>query len=1127
MLNVGDTLGGIYEITEKIGSGGGGIIFKANHLRMKKTVAIKLIKDNVKNILENRAEVDLLKNLKNDYLPQVLDFVEDNNDVYTVMEFIEGENFKQLISAGKTYDKKSVQKYAVQLCEAVEYLHSQNPPIIHSDIKPANIMLTPNDRICLIDFNISSVSDGAGAYSVGGSAGYAAPEQFKKIIEVPVEVDEFREETRFIDEEDDPTEILDANDNSDVSVNSNTSPSSVIVKNETKKVGKAYIDTRTDIYGIGASLHYIITGRRPVDGKTDFRGIKVSKKMQRIISKAMAPDPNHRYKSVSEMKKDIENNGTLKINLKAAIAASVAVVLIAAAAIIYPIVHIDMKTSATAISYGNEFIIEKTSTKTVCSAKVSNKYNATAVSAMKALYDYYSSLNYYERAKYLRTSNAAMEVIEETKLEHPDKDIQAVTPTSSAIYSAKLDPENGEACKYICEHFTNYTGEDELYIGCTFGDGKIETVFVSDVPDAFDVITANGTLDGNIGAAITTAVNDIGLSLDESGSIRMEVYDLFGAYEHIISELDSVWGSVPGEERIEILGLSRSISTEELYFGSENLYGEDLSPLAQFTNLKKLDFSSADGVDISAFPELPTVEELDFGSSDITSLEGIANKFPNLKTLDLHNTYISDLSPLSDLGSLENLDCHECESLEDVSPFGKINSLKTLYLHHCKSISDISAFSSLTKLENLSLGSCKLIRSISAVSNISSLETLNISSLVFEDISFTEDISKLKNLKSLDMSSVGYINGTYSDGSDKTENLKDISCLKNLTKLEELTINTSIPDISPLAGMTEMKILYLNASKIEDFSPIKNMTKLEKLNINPSYEFDPSVFEKLTNIKELNINIYSKYVDGESKYAYVDSTELLKYISKMKSLENLTLYHVMFSASDVDTICGLNTLSSLSLTTNISAADSKKIEKALKDKNEDCSVYINIDEFEVWGKGEAVATETETEKEDDLEYPVFDDDLEEPDPMPVDEDDGYIDDIYLDFFSGLKGEITLSETTGNKDIDEFAKLMPNKIYFPGNLPLSEKYESGIVEDENGTKVCDVFYDQYYNETESGAIEASTEHIAYKYSLVEKGYHIKRDPEAAGHELVYSDNGELVAVVINCGDCFCISFQKNV
>ena len=256
MLQIGDVLGGIYEITEKIGSGGGGIIFKANHLRMEKTVALKLIKEDVKGIIENRAEVDILKNLKNDFLPQVLDFVEDNNDVYTVMEFIEGQDLSVLVKSGKQFDEKNVIKYAVQLCGAVEYLHSQNPPIIHSDIKPANIMLTPSDKICLIDFNISSITNGDRAYSMGGSKGFAAPEQFRKIIDVPLSVDDFHEQTRFISDDelaetmvdnditatliDDKTELLENEYQMDSVRNDLTA--------KTKNVSKAYIDTRTDIY---------------------------------------------------------------------------------------------------------------------------------------------------------------------------------------------------------------------------------------------------------------------------------------------------------------------------------------------------------------------------------------------------------------------------------------------------------------------------------------------------------------------------------------------------------------------------------------------------------------------------------------------------------------------------------------------------------------------------------------------------------------------------------------------------------------------------------------------------------------------------------------------------------------
>ncbi len=91
MINIGDVLDNTYRVVERIGSGGGGIIFKAYHIRMKKYVALKLIKDKVKDFVSVRSEVDILKDLKHEYLPQVYDFINDGDDIYTVMEYIEGK----------------------------------------------------------------------------------------------------------------------------------------------------------------------------------------------------------------------------------------------------------------------------------------------------------------------------------------------------------------------------------------------------------------------------------------------------------------------------------------------------------------------------------------------------------------------------------------------------------------------------------------------------------------------------------------------------------------------------------------------------------------------------------------------------------------------------------------------------------------------------------------------------------------------------------------------------------------------------------------------------------------------------------------------------------------------------
>lgn len=312
MISKGTILNGVYEIIENIGSGSGGIIYKAYHKRMQKHVAIKLIKDNIKGKFSLRSEVDMLKDLKNDYLPQVLDFIEDGDDVYTVMEYIDGSNFSQCINNGQTFTEKKVRKYALQLCEAVEYLHNHVPPIIHSDIKPSNIMLTSQDNICLIDFNISTMTTDGRASVIGGSQGFAAPEQYKRIIDAPTMIDDFHEETRFFD--DDETKAL---------IDNGAFTSSTLVENV------AYIDTRTDIYGVGASLYYMLTLRTPINGFFDFRGIKCSPELRNIILTATNRDPANRYKSISDMKKALSREKKQLPILKYAIMAAILVMTLA------------------------------------------------------------------------------------------------------------------------------------------------------------------------------------------------------------------------------------------------------------------------------------------------------------------------------------------------------------------------------------------------------------------------------------------------------------------------------------------------------------------------------------------------------------------------------------------------------------------------------------------------------------------------------------------------------------------------------------------------------------------------------------------------------------------------------
>lgn len=174
-----DVLNETYEIIEEIGSGGGGVVYHAIHKRLQTDVVVKRIKDEMIGKVQSRREADVLKKLKHPYLPRVYDFLETDEGIYTVMDYIKGKNLDVALKEHGKFSQAEVRKWAVQLGEALDYLHRQNPVIIHSDIKPANIMLTPEGDVCLIDFNISLAMGNTEETAVGISVGFSPPEQYR------------------------------------------------------------------------------------------------------------------------------------------------------------------------------------------------------------------------------------------------------------------------------------------------------------------------------------------------------------------------------------------------------------------------------------------------------------------------------------------------------------------------------------------------------------------------------------------------------------------------------------------------------------------------------------------------------------------------------------------------------------------------------------------------------------------------------------------------------------------------------------------------------------------------------------------------------------------------------------
>jgi len=312
-----------YRIEAELGAGGGGVVYKAWHTRLQKHVVLKRIKDEsgLIHAERQRGETDILKNLKHAHLPQLYDFLTDESGVYTVMEYIPGQSFAALLKEKQTFTQPQIVRWAAQLADALAYLHGQNPPVLHSDIKPGNIMLTPDGEICLIDFNISLVLDGDEAQALGLSHGYASPEQYgpqglprdmqivprSKTASTHVSDTDARTIVDKFEQTVMDTSVQTIVDGSmETMLDTGVKPVPETPSSSAQRRTKIRMDMRSDIYSLGATLYHLAAREKPAIATGDIvplhaRSVPFSEAFTYIIERCMERDPSLRFQTAADL----------------------------------------------------------------------------------------------------------------------------------------------------------------------------------------------------------------------------------------------------------------------------------------------------------------------------------------------------------------------------------------------------------------------------------------------------------------------------------------------------------------------------------------------------------------------------------------------------------------------------------------------------------------------------------------------------------------------------------------------------------------------------------------------------------------------------------------------------------
>lgn len=174
VLASGMMLGSCYQVVRLLGRGGEGSVYLVRHMMTEQLRAAKSVGGGLAG--DRMHELNMMKHLRHVSLPQIIDVLEEEDEIWLIMEYIRGTALQKMDRS--LLDAEQFFSIAQQLSEVLLYLHTRASPILHLDIKPSNILIRKDGRLVLIDFGTSiEAGEGAEHRHFLGTRGFAAPEQ--------------------------------------------------------------------------------------------------------------------------------------------------------------------------------------------------------------------------------------------------------------------------------------------------------------------------------------------------------------------------------------------------------------------------------------------------------------------------------------------------------------------------------------------------------------------------------------------------------------------------------------------------------------------------------------------------------------------------------------------------------------------------------------------------------------------------------------------------------------------------------------------------------------------------------------------------------------------------------------